>query len=204
MLTQAVTDVNGSPGFQVESFVNGYSFSTLDIFGFTTGNLFSAGDVINLNTNSWATSVANGLFGGGTDLGLTDNFGANITTHSADATMALYKTPGDIILTNFQVTLDGIAIYTSFNNFVSSLESPGLGDIAFNATMGPGDIQHHLVAVNVNNDIILSDVTLTNNSGIALAADTSSPGISVGVHELVDLVGAGSVGNMLPHNIHFV
>jgi hypothetical protein len=138
VLTQAVTDVNGSPGFQVESFVNGYSFSTLDIFGFTTGNLFSAGDVINLNTNSWATSVANGLFGGGTDLGLTDNFGANITTHSADATMALYKTPGDIILTNFQVTLDGIAIYTSFNNFVSSLESPGLGDIAFNAIWVPG------------------------------------------------------------------
>ena len=139
MLTQAVTDVNGSPGFQVESFVNGYSFSTLDIFGFTTGNLFSAGDVINLNTNSWATSVANGLFSGGTDLGLTDNFGANITTHGADATMALYNgMPGDIIPTNFQVLLDSLATYTSFNNFVSSLESPGLGDIAFNAIWVPG------------------------------------------------------------------
>ena len=61
-----------------------------------------------------------------------------------------------------------------------------------------------MVAVNVNNDIILSDVTLTNNNGIAVVADTATPGISVGVHELVDLVGAGSVGNMLPHNIHFV
>ena len=71
-------------------------------------------------------------------------------------------------------------------------------------SIGPGDIQHHLVAVNVNNDIIVSDVTLTNTTGGFLEAGTANAGVSVAIHELVDIVGAGSVGNMLPHNIHFV
>ena len=118
--------------------------------------------------------------------------------------MALYTTPGAFIPTNFQVTLDGIATYTSFNNFVNAIESSGTGNINFNAFIGPGDIQHHLLAVNVNNDIILSDVTLTNTTGGSLVAGTANAGVSVGVNELVDLVGVGSVGNMLPHNIHFV
>jgi hypothetical protein len=205
VLPQAVTDVFGTPGSQFESFVNGYGFGADTVFNFTIGNPFGfEGDVINLNTSSWATSAAGGLFSGGSDLGLTDNFGAQITTHGADATMALYTTPGAFIPTNFQVTLDGIATYTSFNNFVNAIESSGTGNINFNAVIGPGDIQHHLVAVNVNNDIILSDVTLTNTTGGSLVAGTANAGVSVGVNELVDLVGVGSVGNMLPHDIHFV
>ena len=56
----------------------------------------------------------------------------------------------------------------------------------------------------MNNDIILNDVTLTNTTGAALAAGTANAGVLVAVHPLVDLVGVGDVGNMLPHNIHFV
>ena len=90
------------------------------------------------------------------------------------------------------------------SDFVNALKSPGIGNITFNGAINPGDIQHHLVAVNVNTDIILSDVTLTNNNGAVSTAVTAIAGVSVAVHPLVDLVGVGDVGNMLPHNIHFV
>jgi len=204
VLTQAVTDVNGSFGSQSEGTIDGYFF-TLSIRNFTTGNGFiPAGDVINLNTNSWATSEAGGLFTGGTDLGLTDNLGAHITTHGADATMALYTTPGDVISSNIQVMLDGIDTYTSFTNFVNALKSSGIGNITFDEMIGHGDIQHHLVAVNVNNDIILSDVTLRNFTNAAEAADTANADVLVDARPLIVLVGAGGVGNMLDHNIHFV
>jgi hypothetical protein len=202
VIPQAVTDVFGSSGSQFEEFANSYGFTPDTVNQFALG---SSGDVLNLNTSSWATSASAGLFSGGTDLGLTDNSGAQITTHGADATMALYHgMPGDTITTNFQVTLDGLATYVSFNDFVNALESPGMGNINFDTFINPGDIQHHLVAANVNNDIILSDVTLTNTTGVALVAGTANAGVSVVVHELVDLVGVGNVGNMLPHNIHFV
>ena len=129
VIPQAVTDVFGTPGSQVEGFANSYGSSANSVQQFVVGNF---GDVLNLNTFSWATSAPLGLVSGGTDLGLTDNFGAHITTHGADATMALYTIPGGIIPTNFQVTLDSLATYANFTDFVNALTSSGTGNINFN------------------------------------------------------------------------
>jgi hypothetical protein len=87
---------------------------------------------------------------------------------------------------------------------VNQLHTANGGNIVFNSSLNPGDIQHHLVAVNVGNDVHITDVAIQNFGGFTTTQDTADPNLSVVVHDLIDLVGTGQVGNMLPHNIHFI
>jgi hypothetical protein len=199
--TQAITDVVN--GF--ESYVNNYFFATLGVSGVSGGipfTLGNPGDVIHLSGFSWGTGT---LFNGGTDSGLVSNTGASLGGFTGDASMFNVGSAGQSITAGI-VVLDSIATYANFTDYVNALKTATVGNLFFSVDSLPiNGLEHHLIAVNIGNDVHITDVVLRNDSGAIIAGvDTANPGINVQVHDLIDLVGVGQVGNMLPHNINFV
>jgi len=95
---------------------------------------------------------------------------------------------------------------------VNALTTAGVGDIEFTegVPLPAHSIEHHLVAVSIGSNVHITDVEIFNTSGAAEANPVSTapadgnPGTFVIVKDLIQLVGAGDVGNMLGHNLHFL
>ena len=204
--TQAITDL--SPNSFSDSFVNNYSFSRLNVSNFTLGNPFGfEGDVINVSPHSWANGTTPFGFNA---LGLVDASGSPVSAVSHDANMILVNSPGNLAALPGQgeVVQDGIADYSSFTNFSNALKTAMVGNINFvNEVLQNNSSEHQLLAVNIGNDVHIVDVFIQNFTGSAVAGvDTANntSGFIVNTVDLIDLVGVGNVGNMLPHNLHFL
>jgi hypothetical protein len=197
---QAVTDINAAGN---DVFATGYP-GFLEVTNFTVGNLpvgaNNFADQIELSAFSWA----HGAIAGGTDLGLRTS--SNGVIAAGDATMDNVGVAGQATLSGIDVVLDSIAVYNSQADFVTALTASGIGNFRFDAAAGnvaAGGEVHHLVAVNIGTSIFIEDVSLHNTTGATQVANTANSSLVVSANVLIDLVGAGQVGNLAPHNIHF-
>jgi hypothetical protein len=192
---QAITDVVGG----VEIGVNFYLGSLAAITTVSGFQLGATGDILNFGYQSW---MHTGLSLGGTDFGLENNNGT-ANTFSGPASMELVATPG-FITTGAVVTLDNIATYANAGALQAALTTGGVGNINFgNYSFPVHSLDHHLVAYGTGTGVNIADVELFNQTGSGQLVDTANPSLTVIVHDLVDLVGTASLGNLNPHNIQF-
>jgi hypothetical protein len=194
---QAITDIVNLG----EIGVNGYLGALSQITTVSGFNLGPSGDVLDFSVSSWARGAIAGA--GGFDFGLENNSG---TGHPAPgpATMQLISTPG-AATNGSDITLDNIATYADAAHLQTALTTATVGNIVlFPANLTPHFLYHILVAYGTGTGVNIADVEIFNNTGTGQSQDTSNPGLTVIAHDLVDLVGTASLGNMNPHNIQFV
>jgi hypothetical protein len=193
---QAVTDINSGE----EIGVNGYLGVLANITTVNGFNLGATGDVLNIAPGSWALGT---LFGGsGFDFGLLDNQG-NLIGFNHDASMALIAQPG--ATPNLaEVTLDNIATYANAGALLAALKTPTVGDINFGIGIAPGELFHVLIAYGTGTGVNIADLSVLNTTGSGQLFETANANLTFSAHDLVDLVGTTSLGNLNPHNIHFV
>ena len=121
------------------------------------------------------------------------------------STMQLVTAPGTAVPTA-EVVLDGITTYANASQLQSQLAIGTVGDIELAPTgvLGAHDIFHVLMAYSTGTQIDIADVSITNTSGAAITGiDTAKAGLSITVHDLVDITGMSNLGLLNPHDFTF-
>ncbi len=193
---QAITDIVG--GIEIgANFYDGTLHNITTVNGFVNG---ATGDQINFSVGDWATGTLNGP---GHDYGLLAASGAPIMAGAS--TMQLVTAPGTAVPTA-EVVLDGITTYANASQLQSQLAIGTVGDIELAPTgvLGAHDIFHVLMAYSTGTQIDIADVSITNTSGAAITGiDTAKAGLSITVHDLVDITGMSNLGLLNPHDFTF-
>jgi len=197
---QAITDINPAIQGGNEIGANGYLgaiSAVTTINGYVNG---ATGDQINFSVGDWASGT---LGSGAHDYGLLAASGAPIV--AGTSTMQLVTAPGTAVPTA-EVVLDGITTYANAAQLQSQLAVGTVGDIelAPAGTLGAGDIFHVLMAYSTGTQIDIADVSIMNTTGAAISGiDTAKAGLSISVHNLVDITGISNLGLLNPHDITF-
>ena len=97
--------------------------------------------------------------------------------------------------------------YANAAQLQSQLAIGTVGDIELApaaSILGAHDIFHVLMAYSTGAQIDIADVSIMNTTGAAISGiDTANAGLSISVHNLVDITGISNLGLLNPHDITF-